>query len=127
MNLHQIASGAIGAVNPFIPISTKISTGYTTLPNGKQVPSYSTGNTTGQVQALSSRDLKQIEGLNIQSVVQKVYLNGNYEGVFRDLGKGGDILTFSYGNTASKDYLVVTVFERWTDWSAVGVVMQVTP
>lgn len=127
MNLHQIASAAIGSVNPFIPIATKISTGYTIGANKKQIPTYATGTTTGQAQALSSSDLKHISGLNIQGVVQKIYLNGSYEGVFREGEKGGDILTFSWNGSANKDYLVVTVFERWPDWCAVGVVMQVTP
>lgn len=127
MNLHQIASAAIGSVNPFIPIATKISNGYTTAPNGKQVPAYIEGETTGQVQALSSSDLKHLDGLNIQGVQQKVYLNGNYEGVFRADQKGGDILTFSIAGAPAKNYLVKTVFERWPNWCSVGVMMQVSP
>jgi len=60
-------------------------------------------------------------------VKQKVYLNGNYEGVFREESKGGDTLTFSYGGSGEQTYLVATVFERWPDWCAVGVIAQVSP
>jgi hypothetical protein len=127
MNLHQIVSASIGQVNPFISIATKISNGYTIGANYKQIPTYVTGQTTGQVQALSGQDLKHLLGLNIQGVSQKVYLNGNYEGLLRDDSKGGDILTFSINGGAPKDYLIVTVFERWPDWCSVGVKMQVNP
>lgn len=119
MNLHGIVSGAIAAVNPFIDITIKTSTGYTTGADGSQTPTYSTVSASGQVQALSGSDIKRIEGLNIQGVVQKVYLNGNYEGQFRALEKGGDLLIFG-----GRTYLVTVVFERWPDWCAVGVTMQ---
>lgn len=119
MNLHGIAAGAIGAVNPFIPITIQQSTGYTVDANYKQVPTYSTITTTGQVQPLSPADVKLLLGMNIQNVTQAVYLNGNFEGVFRVLGKGGDLLVFN-GYT----YLVNAVLERWPDWCKVGVTMQ---
>lgn len=119
MNLHQIAAGAVGAVNPFIAVTVQQSTGYTVDANYNQVPSYTTIDTTGQVQPLSASDVRKLEGLNIQNVTQAVYLNGNFEGVFRVLGKGGDLLVFN-GFT----YLVTAVLERWPDWCKVGVTMQ---
>jgi hypothetical protein len=125
MNLHSIASGAIGSVNQNIPITIKISNGYTTDENYIQQPQYTTINTVGQIQPLSASDLKRLESLNIQSVDQKVFLSGNYEGIFRQLGKGGDILTFAYGNNSAQDYLVTTVLERWPEWCSLGVTMQV--
>ena len=127
MNLHQIVSSSIGAVNPFIPITAKISTGYTVGPNYKQEPTYTTIETTGQVQALSGDNLKHLLGLNIQGASQKVYLNGNFEGLLRDDSKGGDLLTFSLNGAPAKTYLIVCVFERWPDWCSVAVQMQVTP
>lgn len=42
MNLHGVVSGAIGAVNPFVPGTIQISTGYSTSASGKRVPSYAT-------------------------------------------------------------------------------------
>lgn len=119
MNLHGIASAAIAAVNPMTAMTIKTSTGYTTGTDGTQTPTYSTATASGQVQALSGSDIKRIEGLNIQGVVQKVYLTGNYEGQFRKLGKGGDLLVFG-----GRTYLVTVVFERWPDWCAVGVTAQ---
>ena len=125
MNLHSIASQAISAVNPMLTVTTKLSSGYTTSGDGSQVPTYTTGSATGQVQSLSASDLKKLEGMNIQNVEQKVYLNGNFEGAFRQLGLGGDLLTFNYGTHGAQTYLVTAVLERWPDWSCVGVTMQV--
>lgn len=119
MNLHRIASGYVGTVNPMIPVTVKQSSGYTVDANYNQVPAYTTITTTGQVQPLSSTDLRLLERLNIQGVTQAVYLSGNFEGVFRVLGKGGDLLIFN-GFT----YLVTAVMERWPTWCKVGVTMQ---
>jgi hypothetical protein len=120
MNLHSIASGAISAINPFIPVVVKQSTGYATGPDGKQAPTYATINTTGQQQALTGADVQLLNSLAVQAVVCKMYLNGNYEGIFRVLGKGGDLLIFG-----GRTYLVVQVMERWPDWCCVALTMQV--
>lgn len=119
MNLHGLASGYVSAVNPMIPVVVKQSTGFTVDANHNQVPTYTTISTAGQVQPLSSTDLRLLERLNIQGVKQAVYLSGNFEGVFRVLGKGGDLITFN-GFT----YLVTAVLERWPTWCKVGVTMQ---
>jgi hypothetical protein len=119
MNLNRLAAGIVGAVNPQVSISVQLSTGSTTNPDGTQTPTYTTSTATGQVQPLGSQDLRRLDGLNIQGVTAKVYLNGDFEGVFRVLGKGGDLLTFN-GQT----YLVTAVLERWPDWTCVGVTMQ---
>jgi hypothetical protein len=119
MNLHSIVSGAIGAVNPFIPVTIKQSTGYATGADGTQVPAYTTIPTTGQQQALSGRDVMYIGNLNIQGVTTKLYVSGNLEGVFRVTGKGGDLVVFG-----GRTYLVATVLERWPNWSCVALVMQ---
>jgi hypothetical protein len=122
MNLHSLVSGAIGTVNPFIPVVIKQSTGYTTNPDGTQVPAYTVINTTGQQQALSGGDIYRLNSLNVQGVTTKMYLSGNWEGVFRVLGRGGDLLAFG-----GRTYLVAAVLERWPDWSCVALIMQVTP
>lgn len=119
MNLNNMAAGLVGAVNPLVDVSVQASTGYTVNPDGTQVPTYATSTTTGQMQPLSAQDLKKLDGLNIQNVTAKVFLNGDFEGVFRVLGKGGDLLTIN-GQT----YLVTAVLERWPDWTLVGVTMQ---
>ena len=123
MNLHGLASGAIGVVNPFIPVVIQQSLGtYATLPDGKQVPAYATVNTTGQKQALTGGDVLRLNNLNVQGVTDKMYLNGNFEGLIRATGKGGDLVTFG-GQT----YLVSAVLERWPDWCCVALTMQVSP
>ena len=119
MNLHAIASQATAAVNPLTAITVLQSTGYTTSGDGTQVPTYTSGTVSGSVQALSGKDLQKLEGLNVQGVSQKAYLSGDFEGVFRLLGKGGDLLKFG-GQT----YLVVAVLERWPDWVCVALSMQ---
>ena len=119
MNLRGIVSGAVRSVNPPVSVTVQQSTGYTTNPDGLQVPSYAIIQTTAQVQALSGRDLMKLNGLNIQGVTQKAYLNGNYEGLFRVLGKGGDLIVI-----AGMTYLVTAVLERWPTWCCVGLTLQ---
>ena len=120
MNLNNIVSTAINAVNPQVSVTIQQSTGYTIGADGSQVPTYTTITTTGQMQSLSTADLKRLEAMNIQAVQQKLYLNGDYEGVFRVLGKGGDLVTIG-----SYTYLVTAVLERWPDWVSLGITMQV--
>ncbi len=120
MNLHQIVSNAIGTVNPFISADLLRSTGYTTNPDGSRTPTYATiANVPVQVQALSTDDLKQIEGLNIQGAKNAVYLNGNWFGVVRVGKQGGDL--FKFGD---QTWLAVTVLENWADWTKLAVVLQ---
>lgn len=121
MNLHSIAVGAIAGINPMVPVSIQQSTGYTIGPDGTQIPSYNTLQATGQMQSLSASDLRRLEAMNIQSVQQKLYLTGDFEGVFRVLGKGGDLVT-----VGAYTYLVTAVLERWPDWVSLGITMQVS-
>jgi hypothetical protein len=119
MNLQGITAGIISAVNPRIAMVVQVSTGYVTDADGTQSPQYSPLEIDGDVQALSGSDIQRLNGLNIQGVTQKAYLNGKFEGVFRIMGKGGDLLQFD-----GRTYLVNTVMERWPDWVCVGITMQ---
>lgn len=120
MNLHGIAAGAVGAVNPFIPAAIRQSTGYTTQADGERVPSYADPvSVMLQRQDLSSRDLRQIEGLNIQGITCAAYVRGNWYGVDRGNGQGGDLFDFN-GQT----WLVVAVLEAWPDWCKVALCLQ---
>jgi len=124
LNLHQLVSGAIGGVNPNTRATLLRSTGYTTLPDGTQAPSYAAPVPASiQVQALSSDELKQVEGLNVQGNKQGIYLNGNWNGVVRVNRAGGDLIVVDQGPAAGT-YLVVTVLENWPDWTKVAVVLQ---
>lgn len=120
MNLHEIVRGAIGAINPEISVRIRVSTGATEDASGRTVPGYAQSiDTVGQKQDLSGPDIYRLQAQNIQGVVCKMYLNGNYEGLFAVLGKGGDLLVFG-GQT----YLVAKVLERWPDWCCLALTMQ---
>lgn len=121
MNLHNIVSGAIGAINPFQAANVQYSNGYTTAADGSQVPSYiEVDNVQVQVQALTAKELQHLASLNIQGVMKALYLNGNSQGVVRPLGQGGDLFTLVSGT-----WLVTTVLETWdTGWCKVAVTLQ---
>lgn len=121
MNLHNIVSGAIGAINPFQAANVQYSNGYTTAADGSQVPSYiEVDNVPVQVQALTAKELQHLASLNIQGVMKALYLNGNSQGVVRPLGQGGDLFTLVSGT-----WLVTTVLETWdTGWCKVAVTLQ---
>lgn len=127
LNLHGIVRGVIQSVNGDITAVLRRNTGYTIAPNGKQIPT--TSDTTGSIQeqALGPSDLRHVNDLNIQGVMRKVYMYGDWGGPVRADQVGGDILLFPHvrGGPAVP-WKIVTVFETWTDsgWCAVGVVLQ---
>lgn len=126
MNLHAIVSGAIGAVNPFITATIQVSAGSTTYGDGSRVPAYTTTTARIQNQALQYNEIAQLDGLNVQGVRRKIYLNGNWNGIIRADGKGGDLLLFpEQPGGPIKTWLVVIVFEYWPDWCSLGVTLQV--
>lgn len=121
MNLHRIAAAATRSVTPGIPAVVMQSNGYSVASDGSQVPDYILPyiQATADLQALTGRDIEHINGLNVQGVTEKAYLTGNFEGVFRVLGKGGDVLQVN-----GRTYLVSAVLERWPDWCCVALTMQ---
>ncbi len=129
MNLHNMVRGAISTVNPDILVSLKKATGYTTLPNGKQVPGYAAPvNGPGQVQALDPGTQKHLNNLNISGIMRRVYLYGNWMGVVRGDKTGGDMVSFpQVPGGAQEEWKVVHVIETWPDWCSVAVVLQVSP
>jgi hypothetical protein len=120
VNLHGLVRNAIGIVNPDIPGTLQRSMGYTTAPDGTRSPAYQTEAVTLQVQALTEQDLRQVEGLNIQGEMRRVYVYGQMDGAVRPDRKGGDILTFN-----AQRWLVVQVVEQWPGWASVIVARQV--
>lgn len=194
MNLHQIAAPLVGAVNPSIDATVRVSTGYALDSGYKQVPTYATpGALTGsisgttltanaptagkllpgqtlagagvaagteivrqltgteggagtyevsvsqelagptvmttaltvqaQVQPLTTKDLRHLEGLNIQGVERAIYLYGHVDAVVRPEGKGGDLIIIADGPNQGI-YLVTVVLEAWQGWCKAGVVLQ---
>jgi hypothetical protein len=122
MNLHQIASGAIGIVNPFQQIQIRRATnGYTTNPDGSRTPAYELLSGPAQLQDLSSDDLRLLAdaGFNIQANRRTVYLNGHWAGIVRADQTGGDIFLIG-----GYEWLATMVAEQWPDWARVIVTLQ---
>lgn len=122
MNLHSLVRGAVNLVTPDVSATMKRSTGYTTDASGKRVPAYQTiANVMVQVQG--SKDapvLAQINALNLQGVLNVVYLPGNWQGVVRGDKQGGDHLQFPLTPGGEvKDWLIVHILESWPDWTLV--------
>lgn len=128
MNLHGIVRTAIKTVNPEIDATLLKNTGNTTANDGKRTPVYEKHSDVKiQVQGVSSHDLQHVDSLNIQGVLRKVYLLGNWAGAIRADQRGGDIMKFPQVPGADvQDWLVVAVTETWADWCAVIVCLQST-
>lgn len=129
MNLHSIVRGAITAVNADVTATLRRSSGYAISPDGTQIPAYT--DTTGivvQVQAVSSSDIRQLDGLNIQGIRRVAYLNGSAMGIVRNLQVGGDLFVFPTGTMPEGDiWLVAHVMEQWgpgSEWCKCALVLQ---
>jgi len=124
MNLHNIASGYVSAVNPWITGSYQKSAGYTTSPSGDRVPSYEPAVSVQiQQQALTFMDLHQVSGLNLNGEARAMYVNGEFVGVNRPEHRGGDLITLPDGSK----WLIVHVLENWSStsgWTKFAVVRQ---
>lgn len=126
MNLHAIASPFVAVVNPMVLVTVRISSGLTTAADGSRTPTYATSyQAQAQVQAMTSRDLRQVSGLNLQGTLVGIYLLGDIEGVVRPLVKGGDLITFPDGSV----YLVTVALENWgatpaEQWSKLACTLQ---
>ena len=120
MNLRAIANAATQSINPNTQVTVKVSSGYTIdHATRRQVPAYTTETGQANIQALDGKDLKQLDGLNIQGTIRAAYLYGNLAGVVRPDSKGGDLVEFN-----SQSWLVVKVLETWPDWCKVAIVYQ---
>lgn len=123
MNLHAIVAPIISAVNPLVPATMKISAGYTTNPDGSTVPTYNTASGMVQVQALTYKDLAQLDGINTNGIARAIYFYGEFNGVVRARRKGGDIITLTNDPNAG-DWLIVHELEAWVGWSKSAIVLQ---
>lgn len=129
LNLHNIVSGPIDALNPRFTGTWRRSTGYTTGSNGVQSPTYADTTVQMRVQALTGRDLKHESFVNVQGVKRVVTMFGLPQGVNKPDAQGGDLLVFpETRGGASKTWKIVHVFESWAPdtagWGRVGVVLQ---
>lgn len=120
MNLHGIATGVISAVNPQSMFTLQRSTGYSTAPGGGRTPSYESTTRPGQLQAMSGKDLRQVESLNLNGTLRAIYFSGEVDAIVRMSRKGGDKIIDDCGRV----WLVAQVLEQWPDWCKVCVVLQ---
>jgi hypothetical protein len=131
MNLHAIVSAAIGTVNPFVPATVQVSSGYTINPDFSRTPIYTTLAISAQIQALTYQDLTHLDGLNIQGVRRAIYTNGSIMGLVRIDQKGGDVITFAPGLLPEGNaWLCAHVLEQWSDgvngasWCKIAITLQ---
>lgn len=127
LNLHDMVRSAIGVVNSDIAATLRRSTGYTTAAGGVRTPTYA--DTTGRIQPqpLSASQLKHMNDLNIQGVLRKVYMYGDWGGPIRADKTGGDLLVFPRTkNGPAVTWKIAVEIEAWNDsgWCCVGVVLQ---
>jgi hypothetical protein len=129
MNLHALVAPLIGAVNPnIVDAVCSQSTGYTTSPSGKRVPTYNNFAFDCQAQSLTFQDLAHLDGQNIQGVRRAIYLSGAIFAIVRVAQKGGDIITFRDGTFPEGNvWLAAYVLEAWSQsgWVKVCLTLQV--
>jgi hypothetical protein len=77
-----------------------------------------------QIQPIAWKDIQQLEGLNIEGVRWKAFLNGQIDGLVRKERKGGDLLIIPRGNRHAGQWLVAQVLEQWPDWVMAAITFQ---
>lgn len=121
MNLHGIVTPAISVVNPPTLISIRVSTGYTTGPDGKRVPTYAAGvSVWAQSQPLEYNDIQMADSMQIQGERKKIYIPGQISGLVREMNKGGDLVTYPNGDV----WKVAFISEAWPDWTTAVLTLQ---
>ena len=110
MNLHGIVAPYVAAVNPWTFGSYQESNGYTTDSTFKRVPAYAPAVAVAvQRQALTYKDLMQLDGLNLNGEKAAIYVSGDWRGVDRPAGRGGDLINMQDGTV----WIVAQVLENW--------------
>ena len=124
MNLHNVASNCVSAVNPWLMATWYQSDGFETNADGRRAPDYAVTSGVGvQMQALTYKDLMQLDGINLNGVANALYVNGDIKGVSRPDARGGDIFSLADNSV----WLVVHVLENWnrtSGWTKCVVVQQ---
>lgn len=125
VNLRAIANSVTQAINPNVVCERWRSDGYTVDENFKQVPEYKKAPLSVQVQAMSDKELRQMDALNIGGVHRKVFTNAQAASLVRAAEKGGDLLVFPAGVLPEgTTWLVTNVMERWPDWCTFAITLQ---
>jgi hypothetical protein len=126
MNLNAMAAGLARAVNPSSEATLWVGNGqYNTSPDGVRTPRWiAQYPVTVDVQESTSKDLRQLDGLNVQGVTNVAYVNGDLNAVSRVRRTGGDMITLQ---DSRETYLVATVLEQWGPWCKVALTLQLEP
>ena len=109
MNLHEIVSSAINAVNPFqeVLITPKVS--YIVNDYGEAVATEEASYTVmADIQPVSSGDIKFINNYNQSSIYKAFWLSSDVSSLNRPFAKAGDKVECN-GNT----YYVTSMPESW--------------
>jgi len=121
MNLNAIVSSAAGAVNPLRLLTIRISDGYMAGPDGARTPTYQDPiQVWGQLQPLQYQDIVQADGLNIQGIRKKFYLNGHVHGLVRGKREGADMIV----TPDNEVWKVAIVTEAWPTWTSGIITLQ---
>ncbi len=123
VQLRAAVRGVINTFNPDIPIVILVSDGYTIGTGRIQVPSFIAPQPAiAQVQPTSTDELKHVNNYNASSIYYDCYIDGDWNGLNRHDGQGGDLLYF-YGF----EWLVHSVPEKYappSNWTKVRVIQQ---
>lgn len=116
MNLHEIASSAINAINPFQEVTIIPRGGYTVNEYGEAVVQEgSSYKIMADVQPVSSEDIKFINNYNESTIYKAFWVSANTFGLNRPMARSGDVV-FCNG----KKYYVTSMPEDWYEtvgWS----------
>jgi hypothetical protein len=125
VNIRAIANAATRGINPNVSAELWKNTGSTTSATGKRAPVYSKLPIDVQVQALTSSDIQQIDGLNIEGVRRAIYCSTQIAAIIRILQKGGDLIVFPRGTLPEgTTWLAAHVLERYPTWCKIAITLQ---
>lgn len=124
MNLRNIANSVTRAVNPNTVITLRAFASYAISGAGKSTPTYATARTlSGQVQALTKKEIEHLDSMNISGCERAVYVNEQLQAYDRLQQTGGDYLYFE-----GVWWRVDALLEGWTNpavgWSRAALTRQ---
>lgn len=77
-----------------------------------------------QIQPIAWKDIQMLDGLNIEGIRWKAFLNGQLDGLVRPERKGGDLLVIPPGHRHAGTWLVAQVLAQWPDWVEAAITLQ---
>jgi hypothetical protein len=125
LNLHAIVGPIVSAINPTQIIQIAMGSGYATAADGTLTASYESASFPAQIQALTGRELRHVDALNIQGTMRALYLYGNVTGIIRFSQTNGSLVKFPDGSV----WMCFVEFEPWSvtaGWCKIGVLSQQT-